>query len=121
MRYIWHSIQQIIETYEGKLPLGHFLKNYFRNHPKLGSRDRKILSEMAYCWYRCSQGLNASLDFQEKIRICLLIGNSQQPYIKPFLPEEILSGADKTAYLAQKGIEFNLENLFPFNLDFSEG
>ena len=59
MRYIWQHIKAIIETYNGSVPLAHFLKNYFKQYPILGSRDRKTLSAMAYSWYRVKKGIGS--------------------------------------------------------------
>lgn len=59
------------------MPLVHFLKNHYRQHPKLGSRDRKMLSEMAYSWYRCGKAVNASLSIKEKIATCLRMCDTQ--------------------------------------------
>lgn len=88
MRYIWEHIRTIVESYKGDVPLTHFLKAYLKQHPKLGSRDRKILSEMAYSWYRCSKGLSLSLDFEEKMRFCLKLCNASSKHIQSFYPEE---------------------------------
>lgn len=85
MRYIWQHIETIVNTYDGSLPLTHFLKQYYKRHPQLGSRDRKILSEMAYCWYRSSKGLAAALPFEDKVRACLqLCGNDAVKQRFPF-------------------------------------
>lgn len=108
MRYIWQHIQAIIESYNGGVPLTHYLKNYYRLHPKLGSRDRKILSEMAYCWYRCEKGLDSALSFEEKIQASLALCGSSQKYIQPFLNADMKATID-------------LPKLFPFELKLSEG
>src|SRR5579872_5663412 len=57
MHYIRQHISAIIATYDGSLPLAHFLKNYFQQYPKLGSRDRRILTTLAYSWYRVAKGI----------------------------------------------------------------
>jgi 16S rRNA (cytosine967-C5)-methyltransferase len=88
LRYIWQHIETIINTYTGGVPLTHFLKNYFKLHPRLGSRDRKILSEMAYCWFRVSKGLSLSLEFEEKMRMCLKICGASAKNIEQFYPLE---------------------------------
>lgn len=88
MRYIWQHIQAIIESYNGNVPLTHFLKQYYKRNPKLGSRDRKILSEMAYSWYRCSKGINADIFFEDKVKQCLQLTGSNSKYIQQFLPAE---------------------------------
>ncbi len=55
MHVLQHHLEAILSSYTGSLPLHHFLKNYFRQHPRLGSRDRRGLSDAAYAWYRCGK------------------------------------------------------------------
>ena len=57
MRSLISHFNYVIATYEGKVPLVHFLKNYFKLHPVLGSRDRKLITAMVYSWYRCSKAV----------------------------------------------------------------
>lgn len=53
MSFLKDHLERIIDTYEGHPPLPGFLRNYFRAYPKLGSRDRRALSEAAFLYYRC--------------------------------------------------------------------
>ena len=55
--YIWQHIIGIISDYRGDIPLSAFLKKYFKSCPNAGSRDRKLITDMAFAWYRCSKGL----------------------------------------------------------------
>ncbi len=55
MRYLWQHLQIILSAYDGRLPLHHFLKSYFAQHKKLGSRDRRGLSDAVYAWYRAGK------------------------------------------------------------------
>jgi 16S rRNA (cytosine967-C5)-methyltransferase len=110
LRYIWQHIKTIIDTYNGSVPLTHFLKNYLKLHPKLGSRDRRILSEMAYCWFRVSKGLSLSLEFEEKLRVCLKVCGASTKNIEQFLPEEF---SDTHV--------FHIDQLFDYPFSFSEG
>lgn len=78
MRYIWQHVSTIISTYRGEFPLAHFIRNYCKHHPKLGSRDRKMLNDMAFSWYRCSKGVAGSdiIDvqhFEATMKACLQI------------------------------------------------
>lgn len=77
MHYIWQHIETIISSYDGSLPLVHFLKNHYKQHPKLGSRDRKMLSEMTYSWYRSGKAVDDKLSLKEKIASCLRLCNTQ--------------------------------------------
>lgn len=119
MRYIWQHISTLIENYNGGIPLSHFLKNYFRQHAKLGSRDRKILSEMVYCWYRASKMLSPGLPHQEHLQLCLLLCETAVPQVLQFLPEDWkqkkgLSQREKVAFLQQQGIDVHLDKLISF-------
>jgi len=110
MRYIWQHINTIIDTYKGDTPLTHFLKAHFKLHPKLGSRDRRILSEMAYSFYRCSKGLSLSLDFEERMRNCLKLCNASSKHIQTFYPEDT----------AEPQV-FHIDQLFDHPYSFSDG
>lgn len=111
MKYIWKHIEAIINSYDGGLPLTHFLKHYYKQYPVLGSRDRKVLSEMAYSWYRCEKGLEKALPFEEKVQASLLLCGNNNKYIQPFLITENAIGE----------IAFNLQALFPFQIPVSAG
>lgn len=110
MRYIWQHIKTIIDTYTGDVPLTHFLKAYLKLQPKLGSRDRRILNEMTYSWFRVSKGLSVSLDFEEKMRHCLKICGASSKHIQTFMPEEF-----------SEPQVFHIDQLFDNDFSFSEG
>ncbi len=112
MRYIWQHIKAIIEKYDGSLPLAHFLKNYFKQHPILGSRDRRILSAMAYSWYRCSKGISTlelEIGIETRLAVCMkLCGN-----------EKMLPPAIEAADASEP--QLDLGALFPIDLSLSAG
>ncbi len=111
MKYLWLHITTIINTYNGETPLAHFLKNYYKQNPKLGSRDRKILNEMCYSWYRCSKAFDITV-FEEKIKACIKYTNNG-------LLSDNLNHIFKDIPDNNNTIEFNL--LFPNAIEFSEG
>jgi 16S rRNA (cytosine967-C5)-methyltransferase len=126
MRYIWQHIKTIIESYNGSIPLAHFLKNYFRLNPKLGSRDRKILSEMAYCWYRCSKGFNEEMPFENKLIACLYLCDTEARHTISYLPiswQETKSHyiTEKIKQLTKENIIFDINKIAPFEFELSSG
>lgn len=126
MQFIWQHIASIIEEYDGALPLTHFLKLYFKRFPRLGSRDRKILSAMAYSWYRCSRGLAEDLGFERRLQACLYLCEAELPQIGRFLPEEWLntglSVEERVAWLREtQEIRFERSDLMRSQILLSEG
>lgn len=127
MRYIRQHIGIIIKEYDGRLPLAHFLKIYFKKNPKLGSRDRKILSEMAYCWYRCNKGIETKyLEFDEKVNACLFLCSINPKLIESFLPDAWIpelgrNVSERLELLKEHNIHFNINRLFPFENNMSTG
>ncbi|WP_276132141.1 hypothetical protein [Polluticoccus soli] len=126
MRYIQQHIKTIVRTYDGAMPLTYFLKNFFKANPKLGSRDRKILSDMAYSWYRCSKGFDYALSFEEKLNSALFLCDTQSSQVLSFLPEawqqaKTSDVSGRIQFLAAQNIAFNIEKLAPFKAELSDG
>ncbi len=97
MRYLWIHIKTLISTCDGSVPLAHFIKNHCKHHPKLGSRDRKMLSTILYSWYRCEKGIyytyNQDNDYllENKVKYCLILCDALTPqYDKLFAEIRVL-------------------------------
>jgi 16S rRNA (cytosine967-C5)-methyltransferase len=52
MQVLRRHASAIIEQYDGLLPLTSFINAYFKQHPVLGSKDRKIITERVFTFYR---------------------------------------------------------------------
>jgi len=50
-----HTSLQLIQSYEGEMPLHLFLKKHFRMNKKFGSRDRRWIKTMTYSWFRAGE------------------------------------------------------------------
>jgi 16S rRNA (cytosine967-C5)-methyltransferase len=120
MLYLWQHIKAVTGTYSGSVPLTHFLRDYCRRHPVLGSRDRKVLAAVVYSWYRCSRGLvstslpaeDSNLFFANQIRACLSLCNADNPYLP-----QLFTGVDT----ADSKFAFDSDLLFPADVAMSEG
>lgn len=125
MRYIRQHIQTIIGEYNGALPLSHFLKNYYKQYPVLGSRDRRLLSDMAYAWYRCSKAISHhNLSFQDAVNVCIFLCGSRPQLITKYLPDAwepavAASLGHKLELLKEHGIDIHIHQLFPYSLQLS--
>jgi len=112
VNFIWQHIEKIIGTYDGSLPLPHFLKEYYKQFPILGSRDRRLLSEMAFCWYRAVRRLDESMPFQQKMQGALYLCGTDEK-----LTEKLF--ADSTFDV--KNITTQEDKIFPYDISLSEG
>jgi 16S rRNA (cytosine967-C5)-methyltransferase len=127
MRYIWQHISEILTSYKGEIPLAQFLKLHFKQHLKLGSRDRKILSAMAYSYYRCAKSLHKEYStIEEQVEIALLIcDNDLMPQQRMLRAEWQSLGeqsfGQRIATIKSIGFDFDLNLLFPFHVVFSKG
>lgn len=61
------AAEKIIGEYDGGLPLHHFLKGYFKQHPYMGSRDRRHISQLIYSYYRLGYLYKEEKSVQERI------------------------------------------------------
>lgn len=52
MLYLIHHIEEIVKKYRGETPLSLLLSRYYKQYPKLGSRDRKVITQAVYLYYR---------------------------------------------------------------------
>lgn len=62
--------------YDGSLPLAAFLKNYFAEHKKFGSRDRKQIAHLCYCYFRLGKAL-PDITFEERLLVALFLCESR--------------------------------------------
>jgi len=61
-----NSTKEILSIYKGDEPLSSFLKKYFSANKKFGSKDRKQISNLCYCFFRLGKAvMNTSAE--EKI------------------------------------------------------
>jgi 16S rRNA (cytosine967-C5)-methyltransferase len=56
-----NSAIEILKTYKGEEPFAGFLKKYFGEHKKFGSRDRKQVSQLCYCFFRLGRLNNGAM------------------------------------------------------------
>lgn len=114
-----NTAEVLINQYDGTLPFHHFIRQYFREHSKYGSRDRKSISALCYAYFRLGN-MFRNVDVKEKILYALfLIQDSPAPLLsalRPNWPE--LSNAplqERINFLAQQSVSVDFIKLFPLN------
>ncbi len=126
MNPILQHSYHVIDNYQGNEPLANYLKAFFKLHSKLGSRDRKIISDIVYSYYRCAKSFNAAaIEKEEIIRISYGLCGKYQAWAQKFIPhyfeKEELSFEEKLKVLRDNNIDFNTNILFDADLTFSKG
>ena len=114
----------IITSYQGEMPLHAWLKNFFREHKQMGSKDRRVVSNMVYGFYRLGHALKG-IPVEERILIGLFLcyeasGELLQYFRSEWNERIALPLAEKIAFLRQSGIAFEPTDIFPWKDDLSE-
>ncbi|HYC29155.1 MAG TPA: methyltransferase domain-containing protein [Chitinophagaceae bacterium] len=106
---------QLIEQYKGELPFSVFIKSFFAQHKKFGSKDRKAISNFCYSFFRLGHALR-SIPVEERILIASFLCNQ--------LPAELLKpGWRSEANIDEKisMFPFSLQDIFPWKDLLSDG
>jgi 16S rRNA (cytosine967-C5)-methyltransferase len=117
----------IIAAYKGDQPLHIWLKGFFRDNKQMGSKDRKLLSNMVYGFYRLGHAVR-ELPVGERILTGLFLCNDAPGellnYFRPRWNEKAtLPPEEKIAFLKAEpeGAGFRLTDIFPWKEELSEG
>ncbi|HTE07741.1 MAG TPA: hypothetical protein VK628_03195 [Flavitalea sp.] len=72
----------IISAYDGSVPLSGWLNQFFREHPQMGSKDRRTVSSLVYGYYRLGQSQFPSTE--QKILAAAAIMNTEPGFTEYF-------------------------------------
>ena len=82
-----NTAKEILERYEGKEPFHSFLKKFFKEHKKFGSRDRKQIAHLCYCFFRLGKSLE-NCSVEERFAIAIyLCDHAQSQLLEALNPE----------------------------------
>lgn len=112
------SATDIINQYDGATPFARWLKAYFKLNKKFGSKDRKVVSDLCYCYYRLGE-VASNKTVEEQLMVGQFLCNPDSIFIKELMPEwsnhSFMSLAERLHFL---GIKEN--NIFPLPNEISE-
>ncbi|MEP6465328.1 MAG: methyltransferase domain-containing protein [Parafilimonas sp.] len=108
---------KIIQLYDASMPLSHFLKQYFSQHKKHGSKDRKIIAHICYNFYRLGKSFT-KISTEEKLKIAIFICNDVIDewlflYDEEWLQHQSIFLEQRITFLQKKYACF-LNDVFPF-------
>ena len=117
-----NSTKEILSIYKGDEPLSSFLKKYFSANKKFGSKDRKQISNLCYCFFRLGKVvMNTSIE--EKILTGLLLCSDRSNEILAAVKPEWNKKCNLP--LNEKLLMINssllVSEIFPWKEELSEG
>ena len=122
-------IQSIIESYTGETPFQHYLKNYFTKNKNAGSRDRKIIRNACYTFFRTGNMFKHFL-FTEKLACSYyLCSDATDEFIQSVFDASLVQPLqnsinkplnEKFQLLKKQYPEIDIKDLFPCYNNLSE-
>ncbi len=117
------AFEQILEQYDGAIPLHRFLPVYFKQHKNMGSSDRRWASRYLYSYFRMG-GILPGLNPLERLAIgdflchqdLSLITEKYLPEFKEYITEKL---EDKIGRVVSVHPEFKIDEVFPFHTHLS--
>lgn len=113
---------QLVQAFKGEMPFAQYSKAYFSNHKKHGSRDRKQILQLCYCWFRMGQTLlqwPAEQRMLTGLFLCSVAPNALLEALKPEWNEKAVLPLEEKCLLAGFGLHELL--IFPWTDKLSEG
>lgn len=112
-----NTAQSILSSYKFEQPFHVHLKSFFKRNKKYGSRDRKIISNLCYGFFRIGDAAN-KLAFNDQILIgyflCHDFDNGFLATLYPVWENKVqVSIEDKMAFIQASFPMFNQQDLFP--------
>lgn len=103
------SAESILQHYKGDMPFAAWLKNYFRQHKKYGSRDRKMIADLSFCFFRLGSTFSQQ-SVEERLLIGQFLCHGQNAFVQQLKPEwqPLMEAAprEKMAFLGEASVPF---------------
>ncbi|WP_316831034.1 RsmB/NOP family class I SAM-dependent RNA methyltransferase [Pedobacter aquatilis] len=118
------AFEQLLQHYNGNLPLHRFLPAYFKQNKQMGSSDRRWATRHLYSFFRLGKAL-ANLTAEERLSVADFLCHDSLSLITeknlPELASEVSAPfQEKLELISAKYPDFNLAEVYPFNAHLSE-
>jgi 16S rRNA (cytosine967-C5)-methyltransferase len=112
-----HTSVQILKEYKGEEPFASFLKKFFSANKKYGSRDRKQITHLCYCYFRLGKSL-MHLEVVERIiaglYLCNQISHPVLAFAKPQWNDLVTENKEAKLKTLHQQLGFTVTDIFPF-------
>src|SRR5215204_6217451 len=107
-----NSAKAILLEYNGDMPFAAWLKNYFKTYKKFGSRDRKVVSDLCYSYFRLGK-LFSENPVEDRLIIAQFLCHDDSGLIRELKPE-LASHISKPVGEKLKFLKAEADLIFPF-------
>ncbi|HJV19349.1 MAG TPA: hypothetical protein VJ552_05670 [Sediminibacterium sp.] len=122
MRYAHQYVKSavgLLQAYNGSVPLAAFLKQYFAQYKKFGSKDRKYISRLCYYYFRLGHAAR-TLSAEDAILLAIYCCNDASSewaelYNATWLGHWPVLLQQRLDYAASLYPTFSGDNIFPFH------
>ncbi|WP_447641238.1 MULTISPECIES: hypothetical protein [Chitinophagaceae] len=106
---------KLIAAYRKEEPLQHFLKQYFSENKKHGSKDRKWITHFCYSFYRLGKAL-PNMDHEDRLKIAVYLCTEEIEPLGDYLPETWVRTniLEEKIQFAKEAFDLLLEDIFPY-------
>lgn len=116
-QYLLSAIQ-IMNLYDGSMPLAAYLKKHFSENKKFGSKDRRYIAHLCYAYCRIGKA-GSNLQIENRFRIALFLVNETVDGWEILFDENWLNHwakhiDSKLEFVKSQYPEFNSDAIFPF-------
>lgn len=117
------AFEQILNIYDGSLPLHRFLPGYFKQHKQMGSSDRRWATRHLYSFFRLGKAL-PELPREERLAIAdFLCHDTLSAIVELIIPEWVeaitFSLQRKIALVKDRYSNFQLNDIYPLHSELS--
>lgn len=118
------TAELIISYYRGQEPFPDFIKRYFRQETKFGSRDRKAISKLCFSYLRVGNALPEQIISHQILVGYFLSQNEDNGVVEALKPEWLTSISlpfhEKISIVAKDYPDFNADDVFHFKSELSK-
>lgn len=118
------AFEQILNSYDGNLPLHRFLPAYFKQNKQMGSSDRRWATRHIYSFFRLGNAL-PTLTKEERLSVAdFLCHDTLSPVVAKTYPEfenrTSLALSEKIEIIKARYPDFDLHDVYPFHSHLSK-
>ena len=118
------AFEQLLNSYDGVLPLHRHLFAYFKQNKQMGSSDRRWATRYIYSFFRLGKALKELPNLQRLAIADFLCNDSSSLIVVNFLPQMQeffkLPVVQKIALVQNEYKNFKLNDIFPFDAQLSD-